>query len=210
MIAEELARAEPLLARYGYSAVFVAVFVEGIGVPAPGQTLLLAGAVLAARGEIALGWLLATATAASALGMLVGWAIGRSGGRRLLERLAGPRLARIEGIFRRFGPGLVALGRFVEGLRQLSGIAAGALGMELAPFLVWDVLGALLWTSTWGLGAYFFTRETHMLARFLRTAGPTLLIATAVALVGVLFWVWRGRHGAAGAGGQENSTPHGR
>jgi len=48
------ALAQPILDHYGYLAVFIAILVEGFGVPAPGQTMLMAGAILAARGEVSI------------------------------------------------------------------------------------------------------------------------------------------------------------
>src|SRR5258708_20052285 len=39
-----LAKVQPLLERYGYGAAFAAVMAEGMGIPPPGQTLLMAGA----------------------------------------------------------------------------------------------------------------------------------------------------------------------
>jgi hypothetical protein len=48
------ALAQPILDHYGYMAVFIAILVEGFGVPAPGQTMLMAGAFLAARGGVSI------------------------------------------------------------------------------------------------------------------------------------------------------------
>lgn len=192
MFEHELARAEPLLGRYGYLAVFVAIFLEGVGIPAPGQTLLVAGAVLAARGQLSLAALLATAFAASASGTLAGWAIGVSGGRRLLARFAGQRLAQIEGLFARFGGGVVAFGRFVDGARQLAGLAAGSLGMPLASFLLWNTLGALLWVVFWGAGSWAFTRDFHVIAAAAHRARWPLIATAAILAAGVLAWIARG------------------
>jgi membrane protein DedA with SNARE-associated domain len=195
MFAHELARAEPLLHEWGYAAVFAAIFAEGVGIPAPGQTLLLAGGVLAARGQLSLAALLVTAALASAGGTFAGWAIGRSGGRRLLDRFAGRRLERIESLFQRRGAGVVLLGRFVDGARQLTGLAAGAFEMPLARFLVWDVLGALLWTAFWGIGSWLFTREFHALAALAHRARVPLLVAAALLAGVVIVWIVRGGRG---------------
>jgi hypothetical protein len=77
-IDEAVDRVEPWLQRYGYGAVFALVGVEGSGVPAPGQTILEAGAVADARLQI--GWLLLVAFLAAALGNTLGYWIGRAGG----------------------------------------------------------------------------------------------------------------------------------
>jgi membrane protein DedA with SNARE-associated domain len=187
-----LAQVEPLLRRYGYLAVFASIFVEGFGIPAPGQTLLVAGAVLAARGELSLGLLLASATLAAGSGTLVGWTIGWYGGRRLLARIAtGKRLARVGQLFERWGRGFVLFGRFVDGIRQLNGIAAGALDMPLPRFLLWSGLGAVLWTTFWGLGAYWLGRDFAEISHLVHRARPAALIAVAVVVSLVVAWIVR-------------------
>jgi len=184
---QHLAVAQPLLERWGYAAVFACIFVEGVGVPAPGQTLLVAGALLAGRGELGLLPLLLLALLAAALGNLLGWVIGHRGGRPLLQRFAhGERLAHVERLFARWGPRVVALGRFVDGLRQINGLAAGALGMGRAEFLTWNAIGALLWVGFWGLGAYGFGRDFDSIASVVHRARPYLAV---LALLGAALTV---------------------
>src|SRR5262249_10432812 len=152
--------ARPLLEHWGYAAVFVSIFVEGVGIPAPGQTLLVAGAVLAGRGELAFAPVFIAAVAAATAGNALGWAIGRYGGRPPLGGLPPRgRLAHIERLFQRSSAGIVALGRFIDGARQLNGLAAGALGMPPQAFHWWNVIGAVLWSAFWGLGGYALGRD---------------------------------------------------
>ncbi len=75
-----LAKVKPLLDRYGYAAVFVAVMIEGCGIPAPGQTLLMAGSLAAASKQMNMGLLLTLAVAAAILGNTLGYFLGRWGG----------------------------------------------------------------------------------------------------------------------------------
>lgn len=173
---QHLAAAQPLLKKWGDTAVFGCIFAEGVGIPAPGQTLLVAAALLAGRGELALVPLLVVAVMAAALGNALGWLIGRAGGRPVLQRFArGERLAHVEHLFARWGPRIVGLGRFIDGLRQINGLAAGALGMERAPFLIWNTIGALLWVGFWGLGAYGFGRDFNAIASVIHQARPFLV-----------------------------------
>ena len=74
-----LARVQPLLQRYGYGAAFAAVMAEGMGIPMPGQTLLMAGALEAAEGRMSIALLLILVTTAATLGNSIGYAIGRWG-----------------------------------------------------------------------------------------------------------------------------------
>ncbi len=71
-----IATVQPALDRYGYAASFVAVMVEGMGIPAPGQTLLVASALDAAKGRLNISLLLMLVTLAAALGNSVGYLIG--------------------------------------------------------------------------------------------------------------------------------------
>jgi len=191
---QHLASVQPLLARYGYAAVFLSIFVEGMGIPAPGQTLLVAAAILAARGELSVALLLATAVVASAGGNLAGYWIGRSGGRRILERIgAGPRLTKMESLFDRRGGVVVAFGRFVDGTRQLAALVAGSLAMPPATFFLWNLLGAVVWGGAWSLGPVFF--EHHVVARsagLLHALRPVLIAGAVVAVVLGVRWLRRG------------------
>jgi membrane protein DedA with SNARE-associated domain len=192
--ADHLTDLEPLLTRYGYAALFGAIFVEGVGIPAPGQTLLLAAAVLAARGNLSLGLVLGTATIASAAGCQAGFALGRYGGHRVLDRFAGGgRLARLEQLFARLGVAVVMLGRFVDGTRQLAAITAGALEMPSATFFAANLLGAVLWASFWGLGAYWLGQDFHAIAAAMHHVRPWMLILTAAVAAAALAWLLRGK-----------------
>ncbi len=191
-----IAKVEPLLQRYGYAAVFLAIFVEGFGILAPGQTLLMAGALASARGDLSFAWLLLSALAAAILGNLIGYVIGRWGGRPLLRRvrLNESHLARVESYFSRRGGTVLLVARFFDGLRQLHGIVAGVLGMPWRKFLPLNALGAVLWTGVWGVGVYELDRRIILLHRRFVGIQPIALTASIAALIAlVVYVVWRHR-----------------
>ena len=147
-------------ANVGYAAVFGLIAIETMGIPVPGETALIAGALLAQRGDIQIVPLVALAAAAAILGDNVGFAIGRKGGRRLFLR-PGPfhaqRLRVIEvgePFFARHGPKAVFLGRWVSGLRIASAWLAGINNMRWRTFLPWNALGGILWACSVGFGVY--------------------------------------------------------
>jgi membrane protein DedA with SNARE-associated domain len=197
-VSHHLEEVRPLIDHYGYAAVFVAIFIEGVGIPAPGQTLLIAGAVLAARGELSFLGLMLIAFLAASSGTIAGFAIGRYGGQKVLARFASAsRLASLDRAFARFGTSVVLLGRFVDGARQLHAIAAGALGMTPRSFLPWTVAGAVLWTGFWGGGVYWLRRHFAVVDHIYRRVGPVAAIGI-VALVAIaLLWLVRGRKAPA-------------
>lgn len=163
-----LAWIEPYLREYGVWAVFGVVFFEAFGAPLPGESLVIASALLAAKGDMDIGPLLGAVWLAAVMGDNVGYAIGRLGGRRLVLRygarlgMTEPRLARVEAFFRRFGGEIVLVARFIVVLRQLNGITAGTVAMPWPKFLLYNALGAALWAAVWGYGTY--TLGHHMTA----------------------------------------------
>jgi membrane protein DedA with SNARE-associated domain len=190
-----LARVQPLLARYGYGAAFGAVVVEGMGVPTPGQTLLMAGALEAAAGRMNIVLLLFLVALAAALGNSLGYAIGRWGGRAALNKLrVNPqRQQHLDDLFRRRGGVVILLARFLDGLRQLNGIVAGVLQMPWWTFTAYNVAGALLWTCAWGLGTYFLGRDIHFIAAFFHRHARWLYMLGVSVLVALVFYLLRSR-----------------
>jgi len=149
----------PLLDHYGYLAVAGLIMLEDFGVPAPGETVLIAAAVYAGAGHLNIAAVVVVAIAAAIAGDNIGYAIGRFGGRRLVLRfgryvfLTERRLDTAERFFTRHGGKIVVVARFVEGLRQANGIIAGVTGMPWRRFLAFNAIGAALWVGVWaGLG----------------------------------------------------------
>jgi membrane protein DedA with SNARE-associated domain len=188
-----LARVQPLLDHYGYLAVFLAVLVEGIGLVAPGQTLLIAAALTAAKGGLNLAWVLFWAFSAAALGNSLGYLLGRRGGRPLLHkiRVNERHLQRLEGYFARYGKGVVIIARFFDGLRQLNGILAGMLQMPWKEFTTCNILGAALWTGIWGLGAYFLEKEIESVHFTFRLVEPWIAALSLMTFLAVIVYLLR-------------------
>ncbi|MFB8128637.1 DedA family protein [Streptomyces mirabilis] len=155
-----LAHLAPLLGHYGYWAVGAVVFVEDFGVPAPGETILIAAGIYAGAGRLNIVAVAVIAFVAAVAGDNVGYLIGRSGGRAFVHRwgrfvfLTPERFRKAEVFFSRHGGAIVVVARFIEGLRQANGIIAGTSGMRWRRFLVFNALGAALWVGLWATLAY--------------------------------------------------------
>ena len=190
---QAVARVQPVLDRYGYLVVFLTILVEGVGIPAPGQTFLIAAALSAAHGNLSLVWVLISACLAAGLGNSLGYLLGRWGGRHLLARfkVRGDRLARLEEKFRRYGGGVVLVARFFDGLRQLNGIVAGMLAMPWKIFTGFNVLGAILWTGVWGLGAYFLDQEINAVHSVFGRIEPYVVALTLVGFLALMVYLFR-------------------
>lgn len=192
------AKAQPLLERYGYAAVFFSILPEGFGIPAPGQTLLMAASLEAAGGRLSIFRVVAYACVAAALGNAVGYLIGRWGGRSLLKRikLNETHLRAIEERFAHHGKSILLVARFFDGLRQLNGIVAGLLNVSWRVFAMLNALGAVLWTGAWALVVYFLEKKIAFIHLVSAKAEPALLFLALVLLVAMavyLLWHRRGR-----------------
>ncbi|MEU9342915.1 DedA family protein [Streptomyces sp. NPDC048278] len=163
-----LAHLAPLLTHYGYWAVGAVVLVEDFGVPAPGETILIAAGVYAGAGQLNVVAVAVIAFAAAVVGDNIGYLIGHTGGRAFVHRwgryvfVTPERFRKAEEFFARHGGKIVVVARFVEGLRQVNGIIAGTSGMPWPRFLVFNALGAALWVGLWTSLAY--VTGTHITA----------------------------------------------
>jgi membrane protein DedA with SNARE-associated domain len=146
---------------FGYPLLFLLVMSESGGAPIPGETSLIAAAVLASQGKLQIELVIVLAAAAAIVGDNIGYVIGRKGGRWLLERPGAFQRQRRdvlrigEPFFEAHGPKAVFFGRFVLGLRVWASWLAGATRMRWPSFLMWNALGGSTWASAIGLIAYF-------------------------------------------------------
>jgi membrane protein DedA with SNARE-associated domain len=146
----------------GLPLLFLAVMLESFGLPLPGETALIAFAVLAAEGHYSIAWVIGLAAGAAILGDNLGyWLLGRLGGRALFERWRWLRryservLPGAEGIMRRHGGKTVFFGRFVTVLRYTAAWLAGLGRMEWWRFLLWNALGGIGWATLVGLISFY-------------------------------------------------------
>ncbi|WP_328985248.1 DedA family protein [Thiorhodovibrio winogradskyi] len=188
----------PLVDRYGYAAAFAAMLVEGFGVPAPGQTLMMASALEAAEGRLSIYLVLGLAFLAAVLGNTLGYMIGRYGGTALLRRLHvnEKHEARIARLFERFGGSLILFARFFDGLRQLNGIVAGVLNMRLSVFMVFNVLGAVLYVTVWGLGTFYLREHLPRIYDWSQRINPWIAALAVLGVLLLLIYLLRGRNRA--------------
>jgi len=150
-----------LISTYGYWAVFILVAVESLGIPIPGETIVIAAGTYAGHTHRMSVWaIFAVAAAAAIIGGNIGFWIGEKGGYRLLRRYghyvrvdeAEIKIGRY--IFDRFGGLVVFFGRFVAVLRTYAAFLAGTNRMRWRSFMVFNTAGAILWAGVWAFGSY--------------------------------------------------------
>ncbi len=191
---------EPTLNNYGYLAVFGFVLLEDFGVPVPGETILVLGAVYAGAGRLNVVLVGVLGFCGAVVGDNIGFAIGHFGGRRLVDRygryifLTEERVDKAQSFFERHGGKIIVVARFIEGLRQANGIIAGISGLHWAKFLAFNALGAALWVGVWTSIGYF--SGNHITSIYNTATKYSLYLAIAAGVLLAAFiarLVWRHR-----------------
>lgn len=138
-----------------YLMVGLVVGVESLGIPLPGEIVLMTAALMSAQGHVS-PWVVAAAAIIGAVaGDSAGYSIGHKGGKPLLERLgrrfpshfSPGHVATAERSFQRWGMWAVFFGRFVALLRIFAGPLAGVLKMPYPRFLIANALGGIVWAG---------------------------------------------------------------
>ncbi len=190
---------ESFLGAYGYAVVGLVVALESMGLPLPGETVLLAAAAYAgAGGPLNVAGIIGSASAGAILGDTVGYWLGRLGGLPLLERygryiwLSRLKLALAQAYFKRHGGKTVFFGRFVTFLRIFAALLAGVGEMPYGRFLAYNVLGGVCWAVVMGSLGYALGRNLPLLehsVQWLGLGGAGVVLVLVVASV-----LYRRRH----------------
>ena len=185
------------LVRHGAIVLFVAVFIEQMGIPLPAAPWLLAAGAMAGTGKM--NWVVALGSASigSMAADMIWFYLGRRYGNRILRLLCRISLEpdtcvrRTEGVFTRYGmKGLVAA-KFIPGLSTLAPPLAGSSGVSAPRFLFFDGLSSLLYVGCFILGGVLFSRQLEQIINALAGLGRGALglVVAAVALyIGYRYW----------------------
>jgi membrane protein DedA with SNARE-associated domain/membrane-associated phospholipid phosphatase len=161
------------LGPWTYALVGVSAFLETgafVGLVAPGETIVIAGGVIAGQGEIELIPLIGLVWVCAVLGDTTSFFIGHRLGRKFLERhgprvkISHERLEQVEGYFDRHGGKTILIGRFIGLVRALAPFIAGASGLAYKRFLPYSVVGTGLWSTVFCVLGYVFWRSFDQVA----------------------------------------------
>jgi len=190
------------VAQYGYVLIVVFLFIEGAGVPVPGETVLVTAAALAGRGTLSIAGVVVASWIGTVLGEHAGYWIGLRGGAGFVAKhgrwvgLNDKRLATTNKFFEQHGAKTLLLGRFVAFVRSFIGIFSGISKMPLGKFTLYNALGGAIWIATFAPVGYAFGRNLPRLVHYIGRV--SLLLATLIAIIaGVVFlWRWFGKNRA--------------
>ncbi len=183
--------AHQMLAQYGYVAIFMLVAAESLGLPMPGEIVLVSAAILAGTTHaLNIVAIITIVSLAAFVGSTIGYEIGRHFGLRLLLKhgdkigMDGSRIKLGQYLFMRYGGLIVFLGRFVALLRAFAALLAGINRYGWPQFMLWNAAGAVVWATFYGMGGYYFGKSID------KITGPLGIVALLLALGGFVF-AWR-------------------
>lgn len=178
-----------LFVHYGVWAVALVVGLESLGLPLPGETVLILASVYAATHDGNIAMVIAAATVGAIVGDNIGYSLGRGFGYPLLLKfgpyagLGEDRIRLGQYLFMRHGGMVVFFGRFFAVLRFLAAFLAGVNRLKWSRFLVANALGAIVWASAVGLSAYTLGRDIHRFQGTFGVIGGIVAIGLLTALL---------------------------
>ncbi|MBV9839058.1 MAG: DedA family protein [Solirubrobacterales bacterium] len=159
---------------------------ESMGIPSPGETALVAAAILASQGKLQIWLVIVIGVASAIIGDNTGYLLGRKFGREVLEA-PGPfhkrRLLVIRAgdrFFERHGPKAVFLARWIALVRFAAAWLAGINEMRFPVFFFWNALGGITWGTTYGLAGYFGGNAASHVLSEVGVIGAIVLAAVVV------------------------------
>lgn len=182
-----------LIHQYGAWIVFALVFLESIGLPLPGEAILVSAAILAGTTqELSIVLVLIAAIIGAIIGSIIGFWVGDRYGYPLLLRygsyigLTETRIKIAQYLFRRKGIIVVLIARFVAVMRSVVGFIAGANRMPFTNFMIANSAGAAGWALFYGLGAYYLGKGVEEFAK--PFAMVLAVIAAIVVVSAIIYW----------------------
>jgi membrane protein DedA with SNARE-associated domain len=188
---------------YGYWVVFLAVAIESMGIPFPGETALVAASVYASTNHtLNIVLVIAAGAAGAIIGDNAGYTIGKYGGFPLLQRLVRilhlgeDKLVYTQRYFDQHGDKTVFFGRFLAVLRAWAAFLAGANHMRRRTFFIWNAAGGILWATIYGTLGYILGNNIPLLEHILRDLGIFGFVALGAVIVAIIvvWYVRRRRH----------------
>lgn len=187
-----------LVDHYGYGGLFIAMTLGNLGAPIGSEVILPAAGALTAKGHLPILWVtILVAVLGELAGGSIGYAIGRFGGRPLVDNygkyvhLTHANLDRVHAFFEKYGNFAIFICRFVPVIRGIISIPAGLAEMDLLHFYGWYALGSLVFCGALiGVG---FELGDHVdaLMPLVRRTGLIVLALAVIAIAAIVVIVRR-------------------
>jgi membrane protein DedA with SNARE-associated domain len=159
---------KPLLEQYGYLALIVSIFLEGIGIPMPGQSLMIAASIISSEHVMNLSLVMIVSWLSCFFGNTCGYLIGYyfEGWLDKKGYISGPKMQKLQSTIQKYGPVCLVVSRFVEGMKQFMPLACGIAKMSRKEFLLGNALATTIWVAVFSLLTNFAFEHLSVLSQF--------------------------------------------
>ena len=180
-----------LLNTYGYLIITLFVMIEPLGIPIPGETTLVAGAVYAAINptKFSIYLVILFAIIGAVIGDNTGYFIGKKYGKKIINRIENilktnkDYVQSTEGFFKKYGFKAVFLGRFVSILRMFIPITAGIHKLKYSKFFLYNIAGGISWAILYGVIGFIFGSNIPFLMKLLHNITITIIILLVIVMI---------------------------
>ena len=176
---------------YGLPVLFGVILVCSVGVPFPISLMLVAAGSFVEQGEMKLWQVIAVASLAAVLGDQIGYGLSRWGGRRLVDRLTRKigvedKIKQAEALTKRWsGTGIFFSRWLITALGPWVNVASGMAAYPWRRFLLWDVLGEVLWVILYVSVGYAFSNRVQAISEIL---GNLTWVVVGLVVTAILGW----------------------
>jgi len=177
----------------GVLGILLSMIVEGTGLPFPGDMLLAFYGFEAFKGRFHLTVVIAMSISGYLIGTVCSYLLSRHFGERLFQQLhrlpfiSQANVRHTAQLMHRYGPIILAPGRFFPGLRSISSYAAGLSNLEFLPFLFYTIIGTTLWCTATVLLGYWFGEHIQEIMHMVQTY---MMYISGAVIVGFAVFIW--------------------
>lgn len=167
---------------YGYFVIFLFLFFGIIGIPAPEESLLFLIGVLSFHHKLSFGLTILCSSLGAFIGMLTAYAVGKYVGSPFIGKygkyigITDDRWEKVSRIYSKNVRKTIVFGFYLPGIRQISPYFAGINNIPFRMFLVFSLLGTVLWTIPFIVGGYYAGKVFHINPDYIPFAGLVFFI----------------------------------
>lgn len=177
------------LSQYGSLIIFIALFFGIVGIPAPEESFLVFLGIVCVNGELSIGNSLFFAVFGTITGMVVAYVVGRVFGTRIIDKfgkyveLTEERWQQMKNKYEKNAAFSIIFGLYLPGIRQVNPYFAGTSHIRFIPFMLYAIIGSLLWVVPYILVGFLFGRWFHIPVQYISILGFVLLFLFFVTLL---------------------------
>lgn len=183
-----------LIAQTGYAGIFILSALESCAIPIPSEVVVPFSGFLAVSGRFSLPVVILVATVANLVGAVVLFWIGKSGGRRFLERYGKYVLIHQQDIerghawFKKYGDLAIFWSRMLPVARTYVSLAAGVAEMNFYKFSLYTFFGSLPWNAALAIIGYKAGENWRILEIYFRKFDVLIMV---IIIVLIVFYLWK-------------------